>query len=366
MHKEAGERRDFLPGLVGFLDRLEAGAIILEEGYGSGMGIDPSEYLVRSARATRGSYEECLAQDVVMVLRCPADEALRRLRPGAVLLSMVHFPTRPERVKLLSELAVHAVSLDSIKDDEGRRLIENRRAVGWNGVRAAFAEIRKIRPHFAKPSRRPFRVTCLGAGGVGGYAVHAATRYGDVKLREELTTRNVPGVEVTVIDFDLTWQENYMLDRLEQTDLLIDATQRRDVSRPVVPNEWIAALPHDGTILDLAVDPYDFSVEPPKVKGIQGIPEGNLDQYVFHPNDPIYDRMDPRIPTEHRRVTLSCYSWPGLHPLECMERYSAQVAPVLRLIFDEPIGEWNPETGSFWERAVALAEVSRWRAGRAY
>jgi alanine dehydrogenase len=50
-------------------------------------------------------------------------------------------------------------------------------------------------------------------------------------------------------------------------------------------------------ILDLSVDPYDFTVSPPEVKGIEGIPEGNLDQYIFAPDDPAYARIDPRIQT---------------------------------------------------------------------
>ena len=138
-------------------------------------------------------------------------------------------------------------------------------------------------PRFDHPSRRPLHVTCLGSGGVGGWAAFAATRYGDPELRESLVAKNVPGVEVTVVDFDLTWHEDYMLGRLEQTDLLIDATKRADPSRPVVPNAWLGALPEDGVILDLACDPYDLDGTQPVVKGIEGVPHGYLDRYVFPP-----------------------------------------------------------------------------------
>ncbi|HEX6230922.1 MAG TPA: hypothetical protein VF029_04365 [Actinomycetota bacterium] len=364
MHKEAGERRDFLPRLVAFLERAGAGRIVLEDGYGSGIDVPPEEYLGASTLATFGAYEECLQQDVVVVLRCPGEDAIRSMEPGSVLVSMVHYPTRPERVRMLRELGVHAVSLDSVADDEGTRLVENRRAVGWNGVRAAFQEIRKAHPRFDHPGRPPLRVTCLGAGGVGGFAVHAATRYGDPRLRAEMVQRNVPGVEVTVVDFDLTWHEDYMLERLERSDLLIDATQRSDPGVPVVRNDWVASMPRDAVLLDLSVDPYDLSAHPPKVKGIEGVPEGNLDQYVFHPDDPVYERMDPRIVTTHRRVALSCYSWPGIHPHACMEHYGQQIEPVLRVVLERPVETWDPETGPYYERAVARAEVSRWQGVR--
>lgn len=365
MHKEAGERRDFLPPLVAFLDRLDANEIVVEDGYGSGMGLDTAAYARASTRCRVGTYEECLGQDVVVVLRYPGRDVVRTLRPGTILVSMLHLPTRPERVELLTELGIRGVSLDGVTDDRGNRLVQNVEAVGWNGVRAAFEEIAKIHPRFAHPSRRPLRVTCLGAGAVGAHAIRAATRYGDPQLREEMAARRVPGVEVTVADFDLTGHENYMLTRLEQTDLLIDATQREDPTRVIVPNDWVAALPQDAVILDLSVDPYDVSVDPPKVKGIEGIPEGDLDQYVFPPDDPAYDRVPRPIRTKNRRIALACYSWPGLQPRQCMEVYGGQIEPVMRVLLERSIDELDRQHGSYYERAVARAEVSRWRAVRA-
>lgn len=286
------------------------------------------------------------------------------MRPGSCLVSMIHYPTRPERVRMLLDLGIHAVSLDTVVDDEGARLVENRRAVGWNGVRAAFGELSKVHPRFDHPGRNPLRVTCLGAGGVGGYAVHAATRYGDPRLRSEMVRREVPGVEVTVVDSDLTWHEGYMLDRLEGTHLLIDATQRADPSMPVIHNEWVSVMPAEAVLLDLSVDPYDLSTQPPKVKGIEGMPEGDLDRFVFYPDDHVYERMDPRIPTTHRRVALSCYSWPGVHPRSCMEHYGPQVEPILRVVIERPVETWDPESDRFFERVVARAEVSRWHSAR--
>jgi alanine dehydrogenase len=362
MHKEAGERRDFLPDLVRFLDAAGAGEIVLEHGYGSGMGFDEREYLRISPLARTGDVAECYAQDVVLVLRYPDDERVCSMREGSVLLSMFHFPTRPERARLLLECGIHGVSLDGIVDVEtGHRLVQNLEAVGWNGVRAAFVELRRLLPRFDDPNRRrPLHVMCLGSGAVGGFAAHAATRYGDPGLRRDLIRRGVPGVEVTVVDSDLTWLEHYMLGRIERTDLLIDATQRIDPSRPVIANDWIAYLPDEAVVLDLAADPYDFSVDPPVVKGIEGIPQGNLDHYVFPPEDPAYDAIDQRVATTHRRVALCCYSWPGLDPASSMSVYGEQLEPVLQLVLEKPVEAWDPDLGAHEERAVARAEVSRW------
>jgi alanine dehydrogenase len=362
MHMEAGERRDFLPEFVAAADRAGAGEIVLEHGYGSGMGFGPEAYLTASAKVRFADYAEVLSSDVVTVIRCPGEAALRSMRPGALLITMLHYPTRPRRTRLVADLGLRAISLDGVVDDLGRRQVEYLEAVGWNGVRLAFVEIAKMHPHFAHPSRRPLRVTCLGAGAVGAHAVRAATRYGDPELRAELAAHDVPGVEVTVVDFDLTRHEDYLLGRLEVTDLLIDATQRLDATRPIVPNPWIAALPADAVILDLAVDPYDFTVDPPRTKGIEGVPHGNLDRYVFPVDDPAWDALDHGIDTRERRLALSCYAWPGIEPVDCMRVYGRQIEPVVGVALRVPVDRLDVESADPQERAVAHAELGRWLA----
>jgi alanine dehydrogenase len=364
MHREAGERRDFLPDLVAWLDRAGADEIVLEDGYGVDLPVPAAAYEAASTRARFASSAECYEADVVVVLRCPEPDRFALMRPGTVFVSMLHYPTRPERVQRLADLGIRAVSLDAITDEHGRRTVENLEAVAWAGVREAFRQIQRQHPHFDHPSRRPLHVTCLGSGAVGGHAVHAATRYGDHRLREALVASNVPGVEVTVVDFDLTWHEDYMLARLETTDLLVDATHRQDPSRPVVPNEWLAALAPDAVILDLSADPYELDASPPVVKGIEGIPHGDLDRWIFPVDDPAWDALDPRIDSTNRRLALSCSSWPGLDPVESMRVYGAQVEPVLRVIVTKPGGPWELEGPDHEERAVARAEVSRWLAAR--
>ena len=51
MHNDQGERRDFLPDLIAHLDRLGADEIVLEEGYGLGVGVPTHAHLDVSGRA---------------------------------------------------------------------------------------------------------------------------------------------------------------------------------------------------------------------------------------------------------------------------------------------------------------------------
>ena len=361
MRLEPGERRDFLPAFVAQLERHGA-LVYLEDGCGAGMGLKPEDYTRVAPRARFVSHAAAFEQDYVLILRCPHDEELRMMRPGACLLSMLHYPTRPRRTELVRSLGLEAISLDSIKDDTGRRLVENLRAVAWNGLEAAFKTLRSIYPSpgFDSPQRPPLRVTLLGAGAVGMFVMQAATRYGNDRLRAELAGRGVPGVRVTTVDYDLTAHAAVMRELLSDTDILVDATQRPDPSRPVIPNTWLAHLPPHAVLLDLSVDPYDCAARPAFVKGIEGIPQGNLDQYVFAPDDIAYEQLPACIDTRQRRYAVSCYSWPGVYPKPCMEVYGQQLQPIMRTLIERGgVARINP-AGRFFERAIARAQLSRW------
>ena len=360
-HKEHGEKRDFLPPFVARLANFGF-QVVLEGGYGSDMGFSERDYLQLAPSIQLGSEDETYAQEYVLVLRCPREEVLARMRPGSCLLSMLHFPTRPERIDYLRSLGVEAISLDSVKDDSGRRLVENLEAVAWNGVEAAVRVLSSIYPPpgFESADRPPVNVTLLGAGAVGTQVVRAAINYGDGRLRRRLAQAGVPGVLASVIDYDLTNQATFMQDLLARTDILIDATQRLDPTRSVIPNAWIACLPEHAVLLDLSVDPYNCSVDPAFVKGIEGVPQGNLDQYVFPPDDPAYNHMPGCANARHRRYVVSCYSWPGIHPEKCMLVYGRQLQPLLRTLAERGgVGQINPQ-GKFFERAIARAQLSRW------
>ncbi|MFQ5876390.1 MAG: hypothetical protein ACE5JH_01675 [Acidobacteriota bacterium] len=161
------------------------------------------------------------------------------------------------------------------------------------------------------------------------------------------------------MDHDITAHAALMREILERTDVLVDATRRPDPSRPIIPNRWIAYLPRHAVILDLSVDPYDLASDPPLVKGIEGIPQGDLDGYVFAPDDPAFDDLPPMLDRRHRRHVVSCYSWPGLYPRECMEVYGRQLRPILRVLIEKGgVAEISP-AGKFFERAIARARLSR-------
>jgi len=361
MHVEFGERRDFLPTLVADLEKRGA-QVFLEYGYGSAMGFTEGNYQKVAPKVQFVSHEEVYQKQLVLVLRCPSNDELKLMQPGACLMSMLHYPTRPQRVEFLKSLGVEAISLDSLKDDTGRRLLENLHAVAWNGLEVGFQVLHRTfpPPGLESSERDPIQAAILGVGAVGTHAVQAASRYGNLRLWQTLANRGVPGVKVTAIDHDLTSRKKVMKDILNRTDILVDATQRPDASKFVIPNEWIGWMPEHAVLVDLSVDPYDCSVDPPEVKGIEGMPQGNLDQYYFMPDDSVYDHIPDCVSTKHRRHAVSCYSWPGIHPQQCMSLYGDQLRPIMRTIIDAGGVQAVDANGRYFERVIGRALLSRW------
>ncbi len=360
MHREPNERRDFLPPLVGLL--LASGAEVhVESGIGSAMGYHDTDYSALSQDLVVSDEGDCYKQDVVVVLRAPAGK-YDRLRKGAVLVSMLHFATRPARVRMLADKGIDAISLDLIRNDDGRRLVENLRSVAWNGISAAFAALERTWPQLGGPRHSTVKVLIMGAGRVGTHAVEFATKYGDDARNEAYSRTGLPGVEVVTAGRNLTSDPEYLKARLLMTDVLVDATARRDPTQPIIPNAFLALLPQHAVICDLAVDPYLLDAEPPVVRGVEGIPQGNLDQWEFAPDDPAWDSLPPEIPTGERRTVVSCYSWPGVRPEPCMHVYGSQLAPLLEtLVTAGGLDGINP-TGKFHERALWRGSLRGWFA----
>lgn len=360
MHKEAGEKRDFLPALAAAVARTGAD-VVIEEGLGSGMGLTEADYrtAVPGLRVVK-TREEAWAQDVVLVLRSPEVEEFDALiKRDSTVVAMLHLPTRPRRVKKLLELGAHAISLDSLEDDARLRVVENTRAVGWNGLEAAFTALAQTAPERLAKGQPVLRVTIMGAGQVGKHAVEAAIKYGNRDRWTEWSEKGVPPVTAGIIGRRIVADAKLLRDQLASTDVLVDATQRDRAEEPLIANEALDWLPKHAVVADLVVDPYVMKAVPPTVRSIEGIPMGTLDQYIFRADDPSWTKTIPSgVPTQARRTVVSCYSWPGIHPRDCMEHYGRQLEPLLVRLFERGGGGRLDKNGDAVDRTLWRGSLS--------
>jgi alanine dehydrogenase len=359
MKKEPGERRVFLPDFIHFL--IQKGAVIsLEEGYGSRSGFSFDDYQRGSHQVRLCTRLESFQQDYILILRSPNLDEFQLLGKRSCLISMLHFNTRPKRVNALKKLKRRAISLDNIVNENNIRLVENMKAVAWNGLEVAFDQLEKKLPGLLKADNRPIQVLILGTGMVGRHAVDAATKLGNIERNNEYIEKsNIPSVAVSV-GRNVTQQADVLKELLQQSDVLVDAAQRRDPSRPIISNSWLDLLPSHAVIVDLAVDPYTMDLTPPVVRGIEGIPQGNLDKYVFQPDDPDWQTTIPdAIPSACRRTVVSCYSWPGIHPEANMMHYAHQLEPLMETLIATGYDRLSPD-GNFFERALYRASLVNW------
>jgi hypothetical protein len=249
MMKESGGKRVFLPEFIQFLAG-EGLTVFLGEGYGSGSGFAFDDYRKANLAVVQCNRRDVFHRDLILVLRPPAREDYALIPSGRCLITTLHFPTRPRRVRRLKDMGLRAVSLDGITDDGNLRLVENMKAVAWNGLEAAFDVLERRNADLPPPHAGPIRVLVLGAGKVGKHAVEAATKYGSVERNVHLMQSGAPGVVVSTIGRNISGNPADMEPLFRAADILVDATQRRDPSRPVVPNPW---LPEHAVVTDMAV-----------------------------------------------------------------------------------------------------------------
>ncbi|MBN1429267.1 MAG: alanine dehydrogenase [Anaerolineae bacterium] len=365
MMKEHGEKRVFLPNFIQLIANLGV-TVSIEEGYGSRSGYLFDDYKLGNEAVHMCGHEEAYQQDIVIVLRSPSPKEFELIRSGAVLISMLHFPTRPRRVERLIDGGIKAISLDSIVNSQNIRLVENMRAVAWNGLEVAFDVLSGRWPELKRPDGQPIRVLILGAGMVGKHAVEAATKLGNIERNTEHIAAGGPGALAMTIGRNISGNSELMETLMKEADILVDATQRRDPSKPVIPNDWIDWLPEHAVIADLSVDPYLLDDHPPVVRGIEGIPQGNLNQYIFSPTDPGWDKTVPAtIPSQHRRTVVSCYSWPGIHPQACMEHYGRQIEPLIEVLLEKGYDDLAL-SGGYFERALCRGTLKEWLHSGSY
>jgi alanine dehydrogenase len=256
-------------------------------GKGAGLGIDiPDEAFIKVG-CKIGSAQEVYASDLVVRIKEPSFEEIKMMRPGCIIMSMMHLRCRPKLEDALRKQKLIVIPLENLKDPFGRRTVEAVEDSGRIGMEYAFKLWGK------DPATATVRIMGYGNMSVGAIRC-AARKFAKVEI---LNKRDFQEMEK----------------HIPGTDILVDAVNRpyrREVEKepPFVTREMLKLFKPGSVIVDLVSNPENHAP-------VETMRPTTLDD-LYYVVDGIYH--------------TSCWGWPGLEPKTVAARYSKQLAPILR------------------------------------
>jgi alanine dehydrogenase len=140
--------------------------VLVEKGAGTGIGVGNADYEKIGAKiADRKSVYGC---DLVVRLKEPVADELKLMKPGSVIVSMLHLPSNQKLTDLLKKHKINSISLEEIRDPFGKRKVEALHQAGYLAMEKGF-ELWKGDPAKAV-------VKIMGYGNVAYGAIQCAAR----------------------------------------------------------------------------------------------------------------------------------------------------------------------------------------------
>jgi len=266
--------------------------VIVGKGAGLGIGISDEEFIEAGCKI--GSSREVYASDLVVRIKEPAFEEIKMIRPGKIIMSMMHLRCRPKLEDALRKQKLIVIPLEHLKDAFGKRRVEAVDDSGRIGMEYAFKLWGK--------NPASCHVKIMGYGNIAVGAIRAACRrFAKVEILNKKDflkmEKHIPG-----------------------TDILVDAINRpyrREVEKEpfFVTRKMLKLFKPDSVIVDLVSNPKNHApvetMHPTTVDNLHYVVDG-----IHH---------------------TSCWGWPGLEPKLIAKRYSLQLAPILKDLADNGI-----------------------------
>jgi len=266
--------------------------VIVEKGAGLGIDIPDRAFIASGCKI--GSSKEVYSCELVVRIKEPSFEEIRMMRPGSIIMSMMHIRCRPELEEALRKQKLIAIPLENLKDCLGKRKVEAVQDSARIGMEYSFKLWGK------DPSTANVKI--MGYGNMGIGAIRCAAR---------------KSARVTVLNKrDFSEMDKHV----PGTDILVDAVNRpyrREVSKepPFVTRGMLKFFKPGSVIVDLVSNPRNHAP-------IETMRPTTLDDLHYLVNG-IYH--------------TSCWGWPGLEPKRIAKRYSLQLMPILKDLADNGI-----------------------------
>jgi len=262
--------------------------VFVEKDAGQGIGIKDKDYEESGAKIA--SAKKVYSCQLVLRIKEPNEKELKMMKPGSIMMSMLHLPSNTELRNLLKKYKINGIAMEEIKDQFNHRKIEALYQTGYLAMEKGFELWGK------DPSKCIVKI--MGYGNVAFGAIQCAARKFS---RLEVLNKD---------DF------KDMKKHIPGTDILVNAINwpmKKRGKEIFITRDMLKLFKKGAVVLDLISNP-----------------EGQSPIETMHPtylNDISYEVEGV--------IHASCWSWPGLDPAGISQRYSKQVAPILKEIADK-------------------------------
>lgn len=262
--------------------------IYVEKGAGEGIGIKDSDYEQIAAKIVET--KQVYSCSLVLRLKEPKEDELSMMKPGSAIMSMMHLPGNPYLRSLLKKYRIIAIAMEEIKNPFGRRMIEAVQQAGYLGMEKGFQLWEGDPSHCV--------VKVMGYGNIAWGAIQCAARkFAQVMVLNKKDLKN-------------------MEKHISGTDILVNGINWPMEKRGkefIITRDMLKLFKKGAVILDLVSNP-------PGQSPIETMHPTTLDDISY-----VIDGV----------IHTSCWSWPGLDPVNISRRYSIQVAPIFKEIADK-------------------------------
>ncbi len=255
--------------------------VILEENYGSHVGIDDGEYKNRGAKIFKDAREIFKLSDVLVQLSMISDEKFSLIKENQTIIGVLNPYKNEEKLKVLSKKNINFFSLELLpritRAQSMDILSSQANLAGYKAVIESFANFEKAIPMMmtAAGTVPAAKVLVVGAGVAGLQAIATAKRMGaivfgtDVRMASKEQVESLGGKFLTVEGSEnLETEGGYAKEasdefKKKQEDLLTETLKKIDIvictalipgkNAPLIIKEKMINVMQPGSIIyDLA------------------------------------------------------------------------------------------------------------------
>ncbi len=264
--------------------------VLVEKGLGKGVGIEDKDYEEVGAKVA--DTKKVYSCKLIIRLKEPREEELSLMKPNSYIMCMLHLSGSAKLKNLLKKYKINGIAMEKVKDQFGNRMIEALYYSGYLGMDKGLELWGK------NPSKAVIKI--MGYGNVAFGAIQCASRkFVHLEILNRLDFKN-------------------MKKHIPGTDILVNAIKWPIEKRGkefFITKKMLKLFKKGSVILDLISNP-----------------KGQSPIETMHPTylDDISYVVDGVIHT-------SCWSWPGLDPVNISRRYSIQIEPILNDIVNRSL-----------------------------